>query len=187
MTASRPEPRAHCPLCKSRKIKRGTFTDSQTIAGVRFTAEVPADVCGACGESFVWINDVGDFETAVARQLALRSVCVGEAFKYMRKTLSLRAVDLAELFGVTPETISHWENGKPDALAFTLLGSMVLEYIEGQESIRERLRALRNPVAPRTKPVRLTPISARSEVHPAKQLDVTAQPAKPKKRSRSAA
>ena len=71
----------------------------------------------------------------------------GEVMRFMRKAAGLRALELAELLGVTPETVSRWETGKQplEHRAMAILGSIVVERYEGRNSTLENLKALRNP------------------------------------------
>lgn len=101
---------------------------------------------------FQGVAELGHFELAVAEKLAGLGIRTGEAFKFMRKALGLRAVDLAELLDVAAETVSRWETGEPEARAFALLGSIVAERLRGQEETVDRLRALRSP---RKRPARV--------------------------------
>ena len=84
----------------------------------------------------------------VADELAGAGLASGEAFRFMRKALGLKATDLSELVYTTPETISRWETGKLDPIdpnALALLGALVADRIHGRETLRDRLRALRSP------------------------------------------
>ena len=67
----------------------------------------------------------------------------GEAFRFMRKVAGLRAIDVAELFAVTPETVSRWETDKHpiDRGALVLLGLIVKERAEGTSLTLDALRA----------------------------------------------
>ena len=51
------------------------------------------------------------------------------AFRYMRKVLGLKGVELAKMLETTPETVSRWEHSKHpiDVKAVRLLASMVLQ------------------------------------------------------------
>jgi transcriptional regulator with XRE-family HTH domain len=80
----------------------------------------------------------------VARELANLGVRTGEAVRHMRKTLGLRAADLAQLLDLTPETISHWETGKApiSRAAFVAVGAMIQDAIDGRTTTRDRFAAL---------------------------------------------
>jgi DNA-binding transcriptional regulator YiaG len=131
------------------------------VAGHTFTGLVPALRCVACGAATVADPDLARFELAVAAELARAGVAAGTAFKFMRKALGLRAVDRGALLDATPETVSRWETGPhaPDRGARAVLGSLVVERLEGRTTTLDRLHALREP---RTlaKTVRLGKLSA---------------------------
>lgn len=55
------------------------------------------------------LAELGRFELLAAAALARHGVCTSEAFKFIRKSLGMRATDLGAVLGVAPETISRWE------------------------------------------------------------------------------
>jgi DNA-binding transcriptional regulator YiaG len=112
------------------------------VSGIRFAGELAAKLCDACNEALLSAAELERFELAVAERLAALGVRTGESFKFMRKALGLRAVDLAALLDVASETVSHWETGKPEARAFALLGSMVMDRLAGSERTVDSLRVL---------------------------------------------
>jgi DNA-binding transcriptional regulator YiaG len=84
------------------------------------------------------------FDLAVSRELGGRAVCTGEALRFMRSALGLRAADLARLLDVTPETMSHWETGKAPVprSAFAVVAALVDDAAEGRTATRARLERL---------------------------------------------
>lgn len=146
-----------CTNCESTELRDGTTEERLKVGEVAFVAELPALVCQKCGETFVGLGDMERFDLAVARWLTSEGHRTAEAFRFVRKALGMRAADLAKLVGVTPETISHWENGHRDADVgvFALLGELVLDQIEGREETLKRLRALQGPVKAPKRAVRL--------------------------------
>lgn len=146
-----------CVQCGNQQgLRRATIAEERTVAGVTFLAELEAEVCGACGESYVHGNVLEKFELAIAAELAKLGRCTPEAFKFMRKVLAMRAIDLAKLLDVAPETVSRWENrGLPvEPRAFALLGILVSERRAGRHEAYEHLLALQGPASV-TEPVRL--------------------------------
>lgn len=138
---------ARCPLCGERRLRRG-FTDRAIAVGrVAFVARLRAERCSACGEALVADADLERFELHAAQWLASVGVATPEAFRFMRKALGLRLVDLAELLGVRLETVSRWETGAipVEHRAVALLGAMVADRLEGKQDTRARLEALRSP------------------------------------------
>lgn len=150
---------AKCTQCGGRHLRAGTVDHELTVGGVRFVVDgVPAAICETCGESYVVLGDLERAELTVAAELARRGIRSGESFRFMRKALGLRANALAELFDLQPETLSRWEKGTQtlDPRAFALLGSLVVDRLEGRdEPAFARLRALRSPSKATKRAVRL--------------------------------
>ena len=147
----------HCYFCGSRDLRDSTevLRTSLPSSGIRASARVPALRCAACSESYVWGTHMEAFDLALSRELAARAVCTGEALRFMRTSLGLRAADLARLLDVTPETFSHWETGKaavPRA-PFAVVAALVDDALEGRTSTRSRLERLASP-GPRPKVLR---------------------------------
>ena len=130
---------ARCTECGSDELAEATAPDTLVVAGYTFTADLPAVQCGRCGAIFFEGQGIADFERAVAGEIAQRGPATGETFRFMRKALGLKAVDLAEMLDVTPETVSRWETGKlPMArTSWLTLSSLALDY----EGTAARLRA----------------------------------------------
>lgn len=68
-------------------------------------------VCETCQTVDLTLDELQRFERRAARVVLLdRPDAGGDVYKYARKALGLRQVDLARLLGVEPETVSRWEN-----------------------------------------------------------------------------
>jgi putative zinc finger/helix-turn-helix YgiT family protein len=136
-----------CPTCGSERWERGTTPEELSIEGRTFKAELCADVCQSCGEALVTADELGRFEVAVAVELARGGARSGEAIKFMRKAIGLRAAALAELLDIAPETLSRWETGAEDRTAprayVVMLEAVVLEHAAGSSATLDRLRVLR--------------------------------------------
>jgi putative zinc finger/helix-turn-helix YgiT family protein len=132
-----------CVKCGSDQIGESTAPDTFSIAGQTFTADVPALRCAACDAVVFDVPALKEFERAAARELARHGPAVGETFRFMRKALGMRGVDMAELLDVPPETLSRWETGKlaMARTAWLTLSSLVLDF----DGTQERLRAMREP------------------------------------------
>lgn len=109
-----------------------------------FRGKVPGLVCPKCGESYVDHSEATAYELSVAQQLALNGPAKGEMFQFMRKAIGMSAVEVASLFGFTPETISRWEHDRQpiNPHVFLLLGSLVLDHISNVSTTEDRLRKL---------------------------------------------
>jgi DNA-binding XRE family transcriptional regulator len=113
-----------------------------------FVGAVDAMQCERCRASFASGPSAVAFELGMARWLAEHGFAAGEEIRFMRKAAGLRAADLADLLGVSAESVSHWETGKHQADHGTLatIGALVLDALDGSTATRDRLRALRQPV-----------------------------------------
>lgn len=133
-----------CAICGENTLKAGVVEETVQVGALRFTASVPGKVCSSCGEAILSGETVRALERQVAGALSHSGAGTPEAFRYMRKVIGLRALEVAELFGVTPETVSRWENGErsPEPRAVKLLGALVVENLEGRTDLLDYLRSL---------------------------------------------
>jgi putative zinc finger/helix-turn-helix YgiT family protein len=147
-----------CYKCKSEKLQETTAEDRIKVAGKTFTAMVPVIKCRACGELYYPGPALEAFELDVAGELARHGEASAEAFSFMRRALGVKAVELAELLDVTPETVSRWEHGRQpiDRGAAALLSTMVVDRLEGRTTALDRLKTLLKP-EPLPRLVRLVP------------------------------
>jgi len=147
-----------CFNCKSTDLHEVEYEDSLSVAGHNFTRTLPAARCAKCGEQTISGEAIGTFEVEVAAELARHGEASAESFCFMRRALGVKALDLADLLDVTPETVSRWEHDRQriDRGAAALLSAMVLDRIEGHTKTLDRLRALREPT-PLPQLVRLVP------------------------------
>ena len=133
-----------CVKCGSNGLRAVDVAETVTVGNLGFEGSVQGWTCDACGETYRAGPDVGLYDKLVSKWLAEHDVATREAFRFMRKASGMRAVDLAGLLGVTPETVSHWETGKHELPrnAVALLAAIVLEQAEGRTDTVERLRRL---------------------------------------------
>jgi putative zinc finger/helix-turn-helix YgiT family protein len=137
-----------CPACRQGSLKASHAADELTVGGHQFLGSVPARKCSRCGEIFFDPVGLRAFELAVASVLASHGARSGETFRFMRKALGMKAVDLAKLLDATPETLSRWEKGKlkVDRRAFTILASLVKDKVDGKTTTLETIIAMRHPI-----------------------------------------
>lgn len=138
-----------CPICKHGTLQDASFEQTLELAGVEFAGTVEGDECDSCGETFVPAEELHHFELLVGDLLARKGYVTGETFRFLRKALGLRAVDLAPRLGVTAETISRWERGHREVArsAFAVLGNLVADALAGSSDTRERLDAMMRPAS----------------------------------------
>lgn len=137
-----------CPHCQS----AGRWTDkaleaSREVSSHRFVAMLPARECTVCGRAQFDAEAERRFALAVARQIADSGLATGEAFRFMRKAIGMRATELAELLDLAPETISRWETEKRavDRGALALMANLVRDLMDGRNTTIEGLRTLKTP------------------------------------------
>lgn len=135
-----------CAICKGR-LEAAAVDESIKVDGHVFAAQLQAQRCTQCGETFVTADAMGLFELAVAAHLAAAGASSHEAFRFMRKALGLKGTELAALLDVTPETMSRWEGGKvpvPRSPA-ALLAAMVEDAAHGRTTMRDHLSRMQQP------------------------------------------
>ncbi len=138
-----------CGKC-DRQFKPMTIEERVPVGPREFLVPTRAFVCETCEDSQVSIQELVSVDLRIAAWLAQNGASDGASFRFMRKTIGMRALDLGSLLGVEPETISRWETGKQpvDRRAIAILGSLVLDEVNGTTTTQDRLRALQNPTAP---------------------------------------
>ena len=144
-----------CLLCGA-TAREELIEQTITVGGRKYVYKVPAVTCSKCGESLMNGPDVKALEVRVAARIANDGIVSGETFRFMRNVLGMKAVNLAALLDVTPETISRWENGAKnvDRASWVTLGGLIIDELEGKHAALDRLKkAAGKP--PRAKVVRL--------------------------------
>jgi DNA-binding transcriptional regulator YiaG len=142
-----------------RKV-RERFVDEFSLAdgsSIEFVFEdFPKKVCSSCGERYYEAKDLVAAEDAVTRELVARGIRDSAVFKYLRKALGLKATELANLLGVTAETISRWENGhnEADRAVWATLDLLVDDHYAGRATTIDRLRGLAEARIPKRRPLR---------------------------------
>ena len=69
--------------------------------------------CKACGETFVSIPKIEELHLLIGQKLCCKKgLLTGKEIRFLRKELRMKAKEMAQALGVTPPTISRWENDK---------------------------------------------------------------------------
>ena len=70
--------------------------------------------CEECKEHFVSIPKVKQLHRVIGISLCKekKGLLTAQEIKFLRKDLRFKAKELAQLLGVTPQTVSRWENNK---------------------------------------------------------------------------
>ena len=136
-----------CERCERESVVAITLDDDIDACGHTFTAQVPAEKCQACGQIVVHGSDLKLFELRVAVELAKAGLRDKDAFRFLRKALSLEATGLAHILDVPEEFIGYWEGGDwpVDPRAHAVLCSLVLAKFDQAPLALDCLRVLREP------------------------------------------
>ena len=103
-----------CPQCNSAmKTRRENYRYAASgLSGVTLM-KVEVSRCLKCGEYVVAIPRIEQLHRALATFLSQkRSSFTGAEVNFLRKFLGWSGADFARHIGVTPETVSRWENDK---------------------------------------------------------------------------
>ena len=119
-----------------------TETITRKLAGRTYSVDVPT--FERKGERAITDADLARAELAIAAGVAADGPVSAEGFRFMRKAANLKAAELGELLGVTPKTISRWENGahELDRTAWLAIGDIVLELAGKPIEARARLERI---------------------------------------------
>jgi YgiT-type zinc finger domain-containing protein len=152
---------SRCVQCRGLALPTVRHTFRATIAGVSFERRVSAQKCSSCGEVYLSAGVLGDFELSAALAIARAGVCSPAALKFMRKAAGLRAADLGELLGLTPEHLSRIENGKvpADKRTVALLAALLEDSAAKTTRTVDQLRVIDHPRKLKGK-VRLSDVAA---------------------------
>lgn len=138
-----------CANCDG-DMKRGLAPSQVTIDGVTVTADLPSWTCQKCGETYFVGTTLESFQLTAAEAFGRLGLVSGHVLKFMRKTLGMRATDLASLLGVTPETVSRWETGKHviERAVMVIVTSLVMSRLGHKTDAEDLLKTYQNPSRP---------------------------------------
>ena len=103
-----------CPLCGGRMTsKRENYRyDACGLPNVTLLG-VEVRRCAKCGEHEVVIPRIEELHRVLAAAIVRRtSRLTGQEIRFLRKFLGYSGVDFSKVVGVSPETLSRWENAK---------------------------------------------------------------------------
>ena len=149
-----------CSACQSSNVRETRESVEITVPGGE-AAPRPGDWClGGQVRDLSRIDprwaDLGRAELLAGAEAIARGLRAGGTFRFVRKALGLRAVELGSLLEVSPETVSRWENGHRSAepSVWNTLADLVSDRLEGTDTTLTRLKASKGRI-PR-QPVRLS-------------------------------
>jgi putative zinc finger/helix-turn-helix YgiT family protein len=103
-----------CPNC-GKKMRSKTRDYEYLESGLKDVVlkNIKVHECKACGETAPEIINVKHVHKWIAEYLVKKqSPLTGAEFRFLRKQMGMGSKELAGFLGVTPVTISRWENGK---------------------------------------------------------------------------
>lgn len=118
-----------------------------TASGLPNVTLVGVDVtrCPKCGAFEVDIPKIDELHRTIARAVVVKPApLTPEEVRFLRKWIGWSGVDFASHMGVTPETVSRWENGnlKMGAAADRLLRLMVVNRAPVEDYSLEMLKTI---------------------------------------------
>lgn len=127
---------AMCPRCASHRSSSLTKRHSRVIAGVTFTATLPAWRCLDCGHVCIDRHVFASFDRAVAVDIAQRGPTTGETFRFLRERLTHSSEELASILEVDPFVLRVWEDEatKVERVAWLVVAGLVLESLDAGAS-----------------------------------------------------
>jgi putative transcriptional regulator len=134
-----------CPSCGNRKISFTTghyhFLDSG-LDNVHLS-NVDTWTCNDCGEKIVSIPRSKELMKSICESILLKPrILSGAEIRFLRKNLSLKINEFAQLLGMDRVTVSRWENGHETPLrsADRLMRLTYAVEADIPENAREQLR-----------------------------------------------
>ncbi len=141
-----------CYLCDGGHLRAARSSFDTTLDGVAYTHTLNAEECNACGEVFTQAIDHQHAEREIAHTLLHTRAGGAQAFRFLRLlSVEPEAQKFAAAIGVSPETLSRWENGKKSIheATFELLRMLAAKRL-GVTYQPEGLQATRLPSLRRT-------------------------------------
>ena len=127
-----------CPSCgkEMKKIRKDYHYAESGLKNV-ILGDLTVYTC-SCGEEMPLIPHLEQLHRVIAVELIKsKSLLSGDAVRFLRKQLGMKAVELSRVLGVSKTTVSRWENGDEnigpanDRLLKSLVVRKVEEEMEG--------------------------------------------------------
>lgn len=114
---------------------------TRTVAGVAFSATLPAWRCSDCDHVVVDEHVSRAFERGIAVDVAQRGPTNGETFRFLRARLALSSAELAAILEVEPVVLRRWEDDATNVerVAWLVVAGLVLESIDANASSSVRI------------------------------------------------
>ena len=134
-----------CPACGSTEVtfKRGHHHFLESGLDNVHLSHVDIWVCNACGEEIVSIPRSMELMKSIAESILLKPKSLsGAEIRFLRKNLTLKINEFAQLLGVDRVTVSRWENEheKPSKSADRLIRLTYAVEAKVTDAVLELLR-----------------------------------------------
>lgn len=130
-----------CPACESDRSTMTSTRCTRNVAGVAFSATLPAWRCADCKRVIVDDHVSRAFERGIAVDLAQRGPTNGETFRFLRARLALSSTELASILEVDASALRRWEEDATNVerIAWLVVAGLVLESIDANASSSVRI------------------------------------------------
>lgn len=104
----------YCSKCnREMEESRGSHQYRECGLDNVFLNNIPVYKCTTCGRIVPIITHIDDLHRLIADNLTTRKeVLSGKELRFIRKMMGIKAIELAEILGVSKQRISQWENDK---------------------------------------------------------------------------
>lgn len=124
-----------CPYCQQAETK--PWEGTTKLMGFELPAR--GEKCVKCEEVTFSRLQAKALEKEAAKKIVARGIRKGAELKFIRKLIGLKAIELAPLLDVQPNTVSRWER---DEVAIPRLTAFVIGLLFERPDTREQLEAL---------------------------------------------
>jgi putative zinc finger/helix-turn-helix YgiT family protein len=139
------EPSLWCEPCGRYPSLETKVELTRTFEGHTFKAKLGAQRCPKCRKKFLKPDAEESFDRRMALRLVLCWPPRPAALRFIRQVIGMPAKELAELLGVTGETVSRWEHGRLSPGRQTLAVLAALVDIPRDSRVRKTLESLKHP------------------------------------------
>jgi hypothetical protein len=114
---------------------------TRSVAGVAFSASLPAWRCLCCGHVVIDDHVSRAFDRGIAIDIAQRGPTNGETFRFLRARLALSSAELAAILESDPAVLRRWETdaSSVERVAWLVVAGLVLESIDASVSTSVRI------------------------------------------------
>lgn len=150
-----------CYSCGSKMISsKETYNYSESGIPYLYLANVEVRKCTKCNEKAVVLPRIDELHGVIANMLLCKKVpLTGKEVRFLRKEMDLIGTALANLLGVTPVTVSRWENEK-EPISATSDRLVRVIYVQ---LMQERCKSVFPGILPILEAIELKPKSKRAE------------------------